>query len=447
MGKLIEEFAKIRFAADGRITDLSGNELTPSDVSLPVQAEMQRRDIHFARKAEQREHPAQGTVSNRANDKSSYIPNPISNIKDIGGKCSENGEDTSVLRQVLRQECDNLGEYNDEDLQDIPLEQRMHHGELVRKFRQFLFDNREPHHKKDVALAIGTLYQNRSYLKILEREKNKTFRYLYGGDRIQYLNSDWKASQVIFGEDDKLPSLGLKLPFSMEFYVDILKKSTMVCAGQKGAGKTHYALELADLNLGIMPIRFFFTELGSERIKDLIKADYPNLLEAAKRGGEDFELVNADLNDVDVLNSLDPDGITIYDYLQIRGGDRWWLDMQLKIREYAKKIGNGFLFLNMQLLRNRDVALGGEGTTFQSETYITLHEVERVGYSASGDKGFKVCRLDIRYARDWKPDTKVNPEAMSVDYRTGGQRGKLVMVEHSWGLTSEKLKKARLNEM
>ena len=130
---------------------------------------------------------AQGTdFLIEVNDKSVNISNSISNTKDIGLQTSESQALTIESRQDLRHDGDNLEDFG-EDLQGallgIPPEERIAHGDLVRKFRRFLFDNRDIHHKKDVALAIGTEYKNRSYLKILEREKGKTFRYLYGGDR------------------------------------------------------------------------------------------------------------------------------------------------------------------------------------------------------------------------------------------------------------------------
>lgn len=360
------------------------------------------------------------------NRKSCPTNGVISNIKDIGRKIVPNEAVANEVGQVLGQSWDKLGGEGWE------------HGELAKRYDEFMEANREPHYKREVAEAIGTSYKDEAYRKIVQRRYNQgRTRFLYGGDRIQYVNTDWKSSRVKFTADNALPSLGLKLPFSMDFYVDILKKSTMTVEGELSSGKTHYSLEFASQNLGKLPIRLFFAELGTPRMLDLLR-DYPNLLEAVKSESDDFILINTDINDLDVLTSLDPNGANLYDYLRMGGGERWWLDMQLKLRAYAAKLENGFLMVNLQKLKGRSVALGGEGNRFQCETAITLNTREVVRGSQE-EAGYRLCRLDIEKARDWAG--KIAPDAMSVDYRTGGERGRLYMVEHSWDLKSIKQKR------
>lgn len=385
----------------------------------------------FAEKCEQ---PPNNTFTSKdvdkvvesINQKGCPTNGAISNIKDIGGKiASEQGS------------CERSGTSLGTKLGQVGGE-GWEHGELAKRYDEFMEANREPHYKREVAEAIGTSYKDEAYRKILQRRHNEGgTRFLYGGDRIQYVNTDWKSSRVKFTTDNALPSLGLKLPFSMDFYVDILKKSTMTVEGELSSGKTHYSLEFASLNLGKLPIRLFFAELGTPRMLDLLR-DYPNLLEAVKSESDDFILINTDINDLDVLTSLDPNGANLYDYLRMGGGERWWLDMQLRLRAFATKLENGFLMVNLQKLKGRSVAVGGEGNRFQCETAITLNTREVVQGSQE-EAGYRLCRLDIEKARDWMG--KIAPEAMSVDYRTGGERGRLYMIEHSWGLKSIKQKR------
>ncbi len=366
-------------------------------------------------KSLEREH-----ASNRENKDNSNPTNSTNNIE-LGGK----------LNPTSGSYTHNGTSFGTSAGQDSGWE----YGELTKRFDAFMKENPEPHHKREVAEAIGTSYNDDAFRKLLQRsvKKGKT-RILYGGDRIVYVNTDWKDSRVSFKDDNSLPSLGLKLPFSMEFYIDILKRSTMTVEGEVSAGKTHYALEFASLNLGKIPIRFFFAELGTPRMLALLE-DYPNLLEAVKDESDDFILINTDINDLDVLESLDPNGANIYDYLRLQGGDRWWLDMQLKLRAYAKKLDEGFLMVNLQKLKGKSIALGGEGNRFQCETAVTLNTRETI-QGSDILQGHKLCRLDIEKARDWTGN--IAPDAMSVDYRTGGHRGRLYMIEHSWDLKSTK---------
>lgn len=383
------------------------------------------------REVEAYRNPAKSSTLRRGNEpteKEKELPYTILN-NSIDRNSPFDGELTNETGQVLGQDRDEFGE------------EKLSYGEMSDAYDKFMSENPEPHDKREVRQELrellGDKYSDDSFRKAYQRAREKgTTRVRYGG-KIQFVNTDWKASKVTFSDNETLPSLGLKLPFSMEFYVDILKKSTMTVEGEVGSGKTHYALDVANLNLGILPIRFFFAELGSERMKDLLR-DYPDLLAAAKRDDGSFTLVNTDINNLDVLASLDPNGININDYLRMEAGDQWWLNMQLKLREYATKLEDGFLMVNLQKLKDRPIAMGGEGNRFQCETAVTLNTREVVQGSGD-DYGFKLCRLDIVKARDWAG--KINPESMSVDYRTGGLRGKLVMKEQSWGLTSEKHKR------
>lgn len=302
----------------------------------------------------------------------------------------------------------------------------------------FFRENRQAWSAREVRDELGVREQRQkeAFRKYLQRRVKSGFLRVTAGGRYQFCNNDWKASKITTKKEN-LPSLGLNLPFGMDFYIKTLPRTTMVVAGEVGSGKTHYALELAQLNLGKIPIRFFFAESGTYRMQDYLD-DYPEIAEAIDRDDGTIDVVNTDIDNVDVLSSLDPDGLNIHDYLRMQTGDLWWLQMQMELREYATRLETGMLVVNLQKLDGAKYAMGGQGTTFQNDIGVNLNVIEKVQGSFD-EHGYKLCRLDIVKARDWAG--KVNPEVMSVDYRTAGIRGKLKMIPQSWDMTSKKKKR------
>lgn len=276
-------------------------------------------------------------------------------------------------------------------------------GELSQAFDAFLSENREEHYKRDVAEIIGTTYRDESFQKLLRRRKDDgVIRVSRGGDKIRWINKDWKLGRIdleVKGE----AVLPIALPFGADHYIQTTKHSEIVVAGDVGSGKTHWAFEIANLNLGKLPIRHFFSELGDAKT-GLLLEDYPNLEKSLENG---YELINLDKEALYVADNLDPDGLNIYDYLHLPSNKEWFLYLGKELATLSQRLNEGVIVVLLQKKRGNDLAMGGDTTRMQADTYFTLNVVKDFAGNENV-AGYKECRLDIIKARgEW--GTTTNP--------------------------------------
>lgn len=298
-------------------------------------------------------------------------------------------------------------------------------GELSTAFDEFLHDNPEPHWKKDVAEILGTTYRDESFQAVVRRRaKDSAIKITHGGDKIQWVNKDWRRSLIPL-EVGERPFLGLALPFGAEKYILTPEHCQVVVAGDVGSGKTHFGYLLAELNIGRIPIRHFVNEIGeSKAIRNL--DDFPILLE---HFGKDYYLINQDKEQLEVAENLDPEGLNIYDYLHLPVSKEWFLWLQKELSKLSQKLTTGAIVVFLQKKRGVGLAMGGEGTKMQCEVYLNLNITQDV----KGDDtnyGYKEGRIDIIKCRNW--NSKINPETLSLLYRTAPKWGKLTPLSLDW---------------
>jgi len=215
------------------------------------------------------------------------------------------------------------------------------------------------------------------------------------------------------------------LPFGAEKYIATPEHSQIVVAGDVGSGKTHYGYHLADLNVGKIQIRHFVNEIGdSKAIRNL--DDFPRLLEFF---GKDYDLVNQDKEQLDVAENLDPNGLNIYDYLHLPSSKEWFLWLQKELARLSQKLETGVIAVMLQKKRGAGLAMGGDSTRMQCETYISLN-IEKDVRGSENEHGYKVGRVDIVKCKDWA--SNLNPEALSCRYYTAPKHGKLVAYSEGW---------------
>lgn len=228
---------------------------------------------------------------------------------------------TYERRQVGRQVGDSPREY----------------GELSKAFDTFLEQNREEHWKRDVAEIIGTTYRDKSFQALLRRRvQDGTIRVSRGGDKIRWVNKDWKRNRLVKGSKEKA-YLPLALPFGAEKYIATTKHSEIILAGDIGSGKTHWGYELANLNVGKIPIRHFFNEMGDAKA-ELLLEDFPKLEQSLEDG---YELINLDKEALYVAENIDPDGLNIYDYLHLPANKEWFLWLGKELATLSQKLNEG----------------------------------------------------------------------------------------------------------
>ncbi len=302
--------------------------------------------------------------------------------------------------QVSGQVVDNFREY----------------GELAKPFDEFLRENPEPHSKKEVAELIGTTYRDPSFIKLIQRRaKDGDIKILAGGDKIQWVNKDWQRSRVRPGIEQRR-FLRLSLPLGAEKYIALPEHSQIVVAGDIGSGKTHWAYALAEPNLGKLPIRHFFNEMGSSKAEMLLD-DFPKLQEAFNANSDAYALVNLDAEPLDVGASLDPNGLNIYDWLHLPTSKEWFLLLQRELMILSQKLDKGVIVVMLQKKRGKSLGYGSDITRMQCELYLTLNIEQDVASHKEG-------RIDIVKCRDWA--SKINPEVLSCRYYTALKHGKLV---------------------
>ena len=299
------------------------------------------------------------------------------------------------------------------------------YGDLSIPFDDFLKENPEPHWKRDVAEAIGTIYKDQGFIKLVQRRaKEGMIRISHGGDKIQWVNKDWQRSKISL-EAGKREFLGLSLPFGAEKYIATPEHSQIVVAGDVGSGKTHYGYHLADLNVGKIQIRHFVNEIGdSKAIRNL--DDFPRLLEFFGKG---YDLVNQDKEQLDVAENIDPKGLNIYDYLHLPSTKEWFLWLQKELARLSQKLETGVIVVMLQKKRGVGLAMGGDSTRMQCETYISLN-VEKDVKGSDNEPGYKIGRVDIVKCKDWA--SNINPETLSYRYRTAPKHGKLIPYGEGW---------------
>ncbi len=299
------------------------------------------------------------------------------------------------------------------------------HGELALPFDNFLKENPEPHWKKDVAEAIGTIYKDQAFIKLVQRRaKEGMIKISHGGDKIQWVNKDWQRSKISL-EAGKREFLGLSLPFGAEKYIATPEHCQIVVAGDVGSGKTHYGYHLADLNVGKIQIRHFVNEIGeSKAIKNL--DDFPHLQKFFDNG---YVLINQDKEQLDVAENIDPNGLNIYDYLHLPSTKEWFLWLQKELARLSQKLEAGVIVVMLQKKRGTGLAMGGDSTRMQCETYISLN-IEKDVRGSENEHGYKVGRVDIVKCKDWA--SSINPEVLSCRYRTAPKHGKLVADSEGW---------------
>ena len=304
------------------------------------------------------------------------------------------------------------------------------YGELSNHLSTFLEANREEHWKRDVAEIIGTNYKDSAFIKLIQRWSNKDgptpprIKVSHGGDKIQWINRDWQRNRLD-KEAKSQAYLDLLLPFGAERYIKVPQHSEIVLAGDIGSGKTHWGYELANLNVGKIPIRHFFNEMGDAKA-GLLLEDYPKLEEALENG---YELINLNKETLYVADNLDPDGLNIYDYLHLPASKEWFLYLGKELATLSRKIDKGVMVVMLQKKRGQPLAMGGDTTRQQCEIYFTLNIKEDV-IGGENEHGYKRGQIEIIKCKDWATDR--NPEMLCISYQTAPQHGKLVARDNDW---------------
>lgn len=139
--------------------------------------------------------------------------------------------------------------------------------------------------------------------------------------------------------------------------------------------------------------------------------------------------MTTDKEQLDVAENLDPNGLSIYDYLHLPSSKEWFLWLQKELARLSQKLDTGVIVVMLQKKRGSGLAMGGDSTRMQCETYVTLN-IEKDVKGNEKEHGYKIGRVDIVKCKDWA--SNINPEVLSFRYRTAPKHGKLVADSKAW---------------
>lgn len=193
----------------------------------------------------------------------------------------------------------------------------------------------------------------------------------------------------IFGTEIK--TVNITLPFGINDMVKIMPGNVTTLAGEKGAGKTGFLLNVAADNLGKLAIHYFNSEMGAGEMRARLELfqDVPL---------KDWGYVNFYERDENFQDVVVPGegNLNIIDYLEIY--EDFWL-VKKRIAEIWRKLEGAIAIIALQKPRGRDTAFGGEGT------------IEKARLALALEKGL----LKIVSAKNWKG--KENPNGKVIKFK------------------------------
>lgn len=189
------------------------------------------------------------------------------------------------------------------------------------------------------------------------------------------------------------------LPLLLHTMVELYPRNIILVSGEKDAGKTAFALNVAYANRDAFPVRYFNSEMGETELrKRLLKfpgnfklAEWKKImwLEQARR----FE------------DHIDPNGLNIIDFLEV-GAEAFTVTDD--IRRVFDKLDKGMLLIVMQKRSYKEFAVGGEGTLEKARLAVNLEHKD----------GENIARITV--AKNWKGDERPRGKVCKYKIVQGG---------------------------
>jgi len=189
------------------------------------------------------------------------------------------------------------------------------------------------------------------------------------------------------------------LPMLLHTMVELYPRNIILVSGEKDAGKTCFALNVAYANRDKFPVRYFNSEMGSMELRRrLVK--FPSSFRLAEwkkivwmEQARQFE------------DHIDPNGLNIIDFLEV-GSEAFTVTDD--IRRVFDKLDKGLLLIVMQKRSYKEYAVGGEGTLEKARLAINLEH-------SGGDN---IARITV--AKNWKGDVRPRGKVCKYKIVQGG---------------------------
>ncbi len=189
------------------------------------------------------------------------------------------------------------------------------------------------------------------------------------------------------------------LPLLLHTMVELYPKNIILVSGEKDAGKTCFALNVAYANRDKFSVRYFNSEMGSMELrKRLVKFPSSFRLAEWKRitwmeQANNFE------------DHIDPNGLNIIDFLEV-GAEAYTVTQD--IRRVFDKLDKGLLLIVMQKRSYKEFAVGGEGTLEKARLAVNLEH----------NFGENIARITV--AKNWKGDERPRGKVCKYKIVQGG---------------------------
>lgn len=132
-------------------------------------------------------------------------------------------------------------------------------------------------------------------------------------------------------------------------------------SGEKDAGKTAFAMNVAYMNRNAWKVRYFNSEMGLEELRGRLKKfNYPM---------KDWQAITWIEQAKQFEDHIDPNGLNIIDFLEV-GSEAFTVTDD--IRRVFDKLQNGLLLIVMQKRTYKEYAVGGEGTLEKARLAVNL---------------------------------------------------------------------------
>jgi len=158
----------------------------------------------------------------------------------------------------------------------------------------------------------------------------------------------------------------IELPFDLSKIITLSPSDLIVVAGESGAGKTSFALELIKRNLGLHKCLYLSSELTAGKMKKRLL-----LHEDIDFDKWDF---NMEIREHDFSNAIDPDRVSIVDFI-VTTDDFW--KAAIALREIHNKMinGKGLCFAFLQKGAEKEFGYGGDLTQQHASLYLTISKM------------------------------------------------------------------------
>lgn len=156
------------------------------------------------------------------------------------------------------------------------------------------------------------------------------------------------------------------LPLGLHKLMYLYPKNMIVIAGDTNAGKTAYLLNAVRENADIFEIDYFTNDLTPEELKKRVQR-----FAEAGMNTDNFKRCCFIPRVKDFLDVLNPDRVTIIDYLQLT--DDFWKVAGV-LDEIYNKLGTGICIVAIQKKKGMKLGRGGDFAMERPRLYFTLEE-------------------------------------------------------------------------